>query len=68
MANYTSICSFLYRALHLKGEEVFRFVKQLVNCPLGEDNDFHRPNRVNFFRPQVTILAIQPNVVENVGM
>jgi hypothetical protein len=68
MANYTSISSFLYRTLHLEREEVFRFAKQPVNCPLGEDNDFHRPNRVNFFRPQVTILAIQPNVVENVGM
>jgi hypothetical protein len=61
-ANYTFRSSFLYRAPHLEGEELFRFAKWLADCPLGANNDSHRPNCVNFFCPQVTIHAIQPNV------
>ncbi len=57
MANYISKSSFTNHLPHLKGEEVFGSTKQLAICPLSADNDSHRPNHVNFFRPRVIILA-----------
>jgi hypothetical protein len=68
VANYTFGSSFSYHVPHLKGEEVFGFVKQPADCPPSADNDFHHPDDVNFFRPQVTIPIAQPNVVGNVNM
>jgi hypothetical protein len=68
VANYTFGSSFFSRALHLKGEEVFGSTKWHVDCPFYANNDLHRLNRVNFFHPWITILIVQPNVVENVGM
>jgi hypothetical protein len=51
MANYTFGLSFINHLPHLKGEEVFGSYKRPVNCPLGANNDSHRPDHVNFFRP-----------------
>jgi len=68
VANYTSRFSFFYHTPHLEGEEVFGFAKWHVDYPLGANNDSHRPNHVNFFRPQVTVIATQSNIVGNVGM
>jgi hypothetical protein len=36
------------------------------DCPLGVDEDSHRPNCVNFSRSQVTILVAEPNMVQDV--
>jgi hypothetical protein len=66
MANYTSKSSFTNRPPHLKGEEVFGSSKRHVGGPFGANNNSHHPNHVNFFHPQITILVIEPNVVDNV--
>jgi hypothetical protein len=68
IANYTSKSYFSHHILHLKGEDVFRFVKRPTNCPLGVDNDFHHLDCVNCFHPQLTIIVVQPNFVNNVSM
>ncbi len=60
--------SFSYYVLHLEKEEVFGSTKHPVDCPLGVENDSHCPNHVNFFRPRVIVLVVQPNVVGNVSM
>jgi hypothetical protein len=60
--------SFFYHTPHLKGEEDFGFAKQPIDCPLGANNDYHHPDRVNFSHPQAMVLAIQPNVIGNIGM
>jgi hypothetical protein len=65
MANYMFKSSFSYCAPHLEGEEVFGFTKQPIDYPLDANNDFHHLDRVNFSRPQVTIIVVQPNVVGN---
>jgi hypothetical protein len=54
--------------LHFEGQEVFGSIEQPISYPCGANNDFHRPYHVNFSHAQVTILVVQPNVVENVGM
>jgi hypothetical protein len=51
MANYTFGSSFINCLLHLEGEKVFGFSKQLTNCPPSVDNDSHRSNHVNFSCP-----------------
>jgi hypothetical protein len=58
VANYTFGSSFSYHAPHLKGEEVFGFVERLVDCPLGEDNDYRCLDHVNFSHPQVIVHVI----------
>jgi hypothetical protein len=59
--NYTFGSSFSYCVLHLKGEEVFGFAKQFIDCPLGAKNDYHCPNDANFSHPWIHVG--QPNVV-----
>lgn len=51
VANYMFESSFTNRPLHLEGEEVFGFAKQLIECPPNVDNDSHFPNHVNFSYP-----------------
>jgi hypothetical protein len=68
MANYTSKSSFTNFLLHLMGKEVFGSSKQLIDCPLGSNNDSHHPNHVNFSCPQVIVHVVKPNIVDNVHM
>jgi hypothetical protein len=51
VANYTFGSSFTNCLLHLKEKEVFGFVMQLINCPLGANKNSHHPNCVSFFCP-----------------
>ncbi len=51
VANFMFGSSFFYCTPHLEGEEVFGSTKQHANCPLDANNDFHRPNHVNFSHP-----------------
>jgi hypothetical protein len=39
------------RILHLEGEEIFGSTKRKLDLPLGDDSDFHRPDKVNFLQP-----------------
>jgi hypothetical protein len=68
MTNYMFGLSSSYHIPHLKNQEVFGSAKWPIDCPPDVDNDFHHPDRVNFFRPQVTVPTTQPNVVQNVNM
>jgi len=68
MANYKSRLSFTNCLPHLKGKEVFRSSKQPIDCPPNVGKDSHRPNCVNLSHPWITILAIKPNIVDNVHM
>jgi hypothetical protein len=45
---------------------VFGSTKQLVDCPLGIDEDSHCPDCVNFSRPQITIPTTKPDIMEDV--
>jgi hypothetical protein len=66
MANYMFRSSFTNCLPHLEGEKVFGSSKWLADCPLGANNNSHRPNRVNFFHPQITIPIAEPNEVDDV--
>jgi hypothetical protein len=68
MANYMFESSFKNHPLHLEGEEVFGYDKQIIDCPLSVDNESHCLNYVNFFHPKVTIPTIEPNIVEDLCM
>ncbi len=68
MANYMFESSFKNHPLHLEGEKVFGYDKQIIDCPLSVDNDSHCPNYVNFFHPKVTVPTIEPNIVEDLCM
>jgi hypothetical protein len=68
VANYMFGFSFSYYASHLKGEEVFGSDKRPIDCLFGANNDYHCPDHVSFFRPQVTVPVVQPNVVGSLGM
>ncbi len=45
---------------------MFGFAKQLIDYPPSVDKGSHRLNHVNFFCPWVFVLAIKPNIVEDV--
>jgi hypothetical protein len=47
---------------------VFGSTKCGVNFSPSADDDLHRPNRLNFFRPHVAILACQPNSVDDLSI
>ncbi len=66
VANYTSRSSFTNHLLHLQGEEVFRFAKWHVDCPLSAIKDSHHPYCVNLSSPQVSIIAIKLDIMEDV--
>jgi hypothetical protein len=68
LVNYMSKSSFTNCLLHLEGEKVFGFTKRLVDCPLNENNDSHRPNCVDFSHPRVIIPADVFNNVKDVCM
>jgi hypothetical protein len=68
MTNYTSKSSFITHLLHLKEKYVFRSSKWIVDCTLNIDNDSNHLNHVIFSRPQVTVLIVEPNIVDNVHM
>jgi len=68
MANYTFKSSFTTCLLHLKGKDVFRFSKWLVEYPPSNDNDSQHPDHVNLSRPQITVLIVEPNIVDDVHM
>jgi hypothetical protein len=36
----------------MAGEEVFRFTKRKADLPLGAEEEFHRPDKVNFSHPR----------------
>jgi hypothetical protein len=66
-----------YRKLHIwvifhklpstvGGRKRFGYAKWHVDCPFGKDKDSHQLDRVNFSHPQVPIIAIEPNMVEDV--
>jgi hypothetical protein len=42
------------------------FAKRLANCPLGANKDSHHLDCVNFSHPWVTVLVVEPNIVEDV--
>jgi hypothetical protein len=44
---------FCTREPHFEGEEVFGSQKRKANIPLGSEHKSHRPDRVNFSRPQI---------------
>jgi hypothetical protein len=66
VANYTFGSFFTNCLPQLEGEKVFGFIKRPIDYPLGVDKDSHCPNRVNFFHPWVSILAIKLDIVEDV--
>jgi hypothetical protein len=66
VANYTSGSFFTNCPPHLEGKEVFGFAKQLVNCVLSIHKDSHHFDHMNFFCPQVSVMAIKPNIMEDV--
>ncbi len=66
VANYISRSFFTNCLPHLEGEKVFGFVKRHVDYPPGVDEGSHRLNHMNFFCPWVFVLAIKPNIVEDV--
>jgi hypothetical protein len=66
VVNFTYGSSFTNHLLHLKGKEVFGFVKQLADCLPCADKDSHHPNHMNFSRPRVSISASKPDFVEDV--
>ncbi len=66
MAYYMSESSFTNWLLHFKGEEVCGFAKRSINFPPNIDNDSHHPNRVKFFCPRIIVLAVEPNIMDDV--
>ncbi len=68
VANYMFKSSFTNQLSYLKGKEVFGSSKWLANCPPNPDTNSHHPNFLNFFYPRVTILVIEPNIVDDVHM
>jgi hypothetical protein len=51
LANYMFGSSFTNHLPHFKGEKIFGYAKQLVDCPLGVDNDSHHRDHVNLSCP-----------------
>ncbi len=45
---------------------MFGFAKRLIDCRLNENKNSHHPNYVSFSCPQITILAIELDIVEDV--
>jgi hypothetical protein len=45
---------------------MFGFNKKPANCPLGVNKDSHHLDCVNFSHPQVTILIVEIDIVEDV--
>jgi len=41
------------RIPHLKGEEIFGSTKKKLDVPIGDGEDSHRPDKVNFSQPHV---------------
>ncbi len=68
VVDYMFEFSFSNHDLHLEGEEVFRSTKRPTDYPLGVNNDSYRLDHVNFSCPWIIVLAIQPNIVDDVGM
>jgi len=66
MAYYMSESSFTNWLLHFKGEEVFGSAERSINFPPNIDNDSHHPNCVKFFCPRIIVLAVEPNIMDNV--
>ncbi len=48
IVNYVSEFSSVTWTFHLKGEEVFGFINDSINCSPRADDESHRPNHVNF--------------------
>jgi hypothetical protein len=36
---------------HVKGEEIFGSTKRKLDLPLGDDDNSHGPNKINFSQP-----------------
>ena len=53
------------RVPHLEGEEIFGSTKRKLNVPIGDVEDSHRPDKVNFSQPRVqtrsTIASLDPS-------
>ena len=54
------------RIPHLEGEETFRSTKRKLDVPIGDARDSHRPDKINFFQPQVRTRST-PSVPESSG-
>jgi hypothetical protein len=52
---------FCTREPHLAGEEVFGSQKRKVDVPLDFKGESYRPNKVNFFRPQIATRSSRAN-------
>jgi hypothetical protein len=63
-----STSSFTNFSLYFEGENVFWFVKKLVDCPFDANNDSHCLDHVNFSHPQAIVPVEKPNIVEDVPM
>ena len=53
ISNIRGVQDFVTREPHLEGEEVFGSQKRKADMPLGYEQDSHRPDKVNFYRPRV---------------
>jgi hypothetical protein len=47
---------------------MFGYTKHGANVSPGANDESHRPNRVNFFRPHVVVFTCQPNSVDNLSV
>jgi hypothetical protein len=48
MAKMPRTAKFCVHVLHMEGEEVFGSQKHKLDMPLGDKQESHKPNRVNF--------------------
>ena len=53
ISNIQGVQDFVTREPHLEGEEVFGSQKRKADMPLGCEQNFHRPDKVNFSHPCV---------------
>ena len=53
ISNIRGVQDFVTKEPHLEGEEVFGSQEWKADMPLGCEQDFHRPDKVNFSRPRV---------------
>jgi hypothetical protein len=59
MAKIHRTTKFCTHVLHMEGEEVFGSQKHKPNMSLGNEQQSHRPDRVNFTYPQAEIRSLE---------
>jgi hypothetical protein len=55
MTKMPGIAKFCTRMLYIKGEDVFGSQKRQPDMPIGNEQESHRPDGINFNCPQVEI-------------